>query len=235
MGAWAIAWGAFERLTTVAMFAAAIAVGWNVIARTSGDGGFSGEIARPAIAIDGAIDSDEMKIAARKGSESAKVAVIEFADFECPFCKSNARDVHPMIEREYVKPGKIRYLFYTSRWKACILERAASLKSLSVQDSRDGFGQRNELLFKRDGTASDVPPLAAEIGADDQVFGACMRGPVSEPIATNVKLGRYLGVQSTPTFVFGTFRADGSIALRSRIAGALPFREFKKVLDELVD
>src|SRR5687768_2217706 len=51
------------------------------------------------------LDGDPMK-----GDKSAKVVVVEFTDYQCPFCARHVRDTMPQIEAEYVKTGKVRYV-----------------------------------------------------------------------------------------------------------------------------
>jgi protein-disulfide isomerase len=64
-------------------------------------------------AVADALPRDPMSIAKDpvKGSRSAKVAVIEFSDFQCPFCGRYVKDTLPQLASEYVETGKVKYVF----------------------------------------------------------------------------------------------------------------------------
>ena len=165
------------------------------------------------------------------GNEKAKVTVIEFADFECPFCRSMWRDSLPPIKKEYIDTGKIKFVyrdFPLSFHPGA--EPAAEGGNCAREQGK--FWELHDKIFQEQdkqgqGTiqfsAQDVKKWAAGIGLDTAKFNACLdSGKYKTEVAKDIADGTAAGVSgTTTTFVNG----------RS-LVGAQPFSAFKTLIDE---
>jgi protein-disulfide isomerase len=190
--------------------------------------------ARPAVedVRELTIDVDRLEHVRGQGD----VVLVEFADYECPFCARHARDTAPAI-KQLIDAGKLRHAFFnfplTMHSNA---QKAAEAAECAAKQGR--FWEMHEQLFA-DAAALTTPGLvrsAERISLDVSAFTECMdQGKSSGVVKTQVELGRQLGVSATPAFFVGRRSRDGSISLVKRINGALPFERFDEVINDVSD
>jgi protein-disulfide isomerase len=159
----------------------------------------------------------------RIGPAAAKVTIVEFADFECPFCRAMAprvRDIRRKHPREVALVYRHDPLSYHPH--------AADAAKASVCAGRQGrFEALHDLLYARQDSLGAVPwpRLAAEAGVGDlAAFGACMRDPATQTrIDGDVRDAARLGVKGTPTFLVNDRMMSGAApgALEAAVERAL--------------
>jgi protein-disulfide isomerase len=160
------------------------------------------------------------------------VALVEFADFECPFCGSHARDVEPMIRQAFIDTGVLRQVFLNfplSKHQRAVPASEAAL----CAGKQDKFWEMRDALFLNQPTLADadLAKRARELGLDIALFTECIAGGKERSlIDRHKKTARALSVQSTPSFFLGIVKPDGSVELKKRINGALPFDEFRSAI-----
>ena len=163
------------------------------------------------------------------------VVLVEFADYECPFCARHTRNTAPTIKAELIDSGAIQHVFFNfplpihSR-----AEKAAEAAECAGQQGK--FWEMHQRLFD-DPTALEVSDLLAKadaLGLESAMFADCLDGGL---MATRIRAdqaqGRRLGVNSTPLFFVGTRQADGSVALQKRINGAVSVEIFKEAVRDI--
>ena len=74
-----------------------------------------------------------------KGSATAPVTVYEMSDFQCPYCKKFAQETFPQIERSYIKPGKVRWVFINFPLTSVHAHAAAAGELALCSAKQDGF------------------------------------------------------------------------------------------------
>jgi hypothetical protein len=94
-------------VTAVALLLATVFVVWNNAPSVRQL--FGSDPARTRIPVP--VDPIEIEGAATKGSSGAKIAIVEFSDFECPFCGAFSREILPTLDRDYIRPGKVKLIF----------------------------------------------------------------------------------------------------------------------------
>ena len=155
-----------------------------------------------------------------KGPADAPVTIVEFSDFQCPFCSR----VEPTIKQiESAYGDKIRFA-----WKNQPLPfhpNAMPAAKAAMAAYRQGkFWQMHDLLFanQRDLNDANYEKWAQQIGLDMAKFKKDMASPaVADEIAADSKEGQRLGANGTPSFFING---------RS-VVGAQPFESFKSVID----
>lgn len=155
-----------------------------------------------------------------KGPADAKVTIVEFSDFECPFC-SRVNPAIAQVMKEY--EGKVRVVFRHFPLPMHPNAPKAAEASLCADD-QGKFWEMHDALFANQQALSvpDLKDYAKTIGLDQAKFDACLdSGSKAEQVAKDMSEGEAAGVTGTPAFF-----VNGRM-----LAGALPFEEFKKVID----
>lgn len=170
---------------------------------------------------------DAHKATKRMGQSS--VVMVEFTDFQCPYCATFARETYPSIRRDFVDQKKLTYVSFAFPLER-IHPRARKASEAAECAARQGrYWEMHERLFL-DPAALQEPDVFARnavgIGLDEARFESCLATEAAAAVAADVAEGERLKVNSTPTFFLGTIRADGSIELVKRINGSAPIEDF---------
>ncbi|MBF0126477.1 MAG: DsbA family protein [Magnetococcales bacterium] len=156
-----------------------------------------------------------------KGDAKAPVTIIEFSDFECPYCR-RAQVVLKKVQEAY--GDKVRMVF---RHYPLPFHAKAPKASEAAQCAQDlgKFWPMHDLLFDEK-TKLEVPDLkvhAKTLGLDQEKFDKCLdSGKHGDRVMADLADGKKLGVTGTPTFFINGVR----------LVGAQPFEKFKAVIDE---
>lgn len=169
-----------------------------------------------------------------RGSTDAKVTVVEFSDFQCPFCKQHVLETQPALDKEFVDTGKVMWVF--KHFPLSIHAQAPAAGAAAECAADQGkFWEMHEALFENQSKWAVSEPnaaleaLAQDIGLDVEKFAACLEdGKAAERVTSDMSEGAPF-VQGTPTFIV-LYNGEGQI-----IPGALPLDTFKQVLQEAVD
>lgn len=173
-----------------------------------------------------------------RGANAAQVVLVEFSDYECPFCIRHYTQVTPLIEQTYVQSGKIRYAFrdfpidelHPQSIRAHVAARCAA------EQSPANFWNLHNRLFSKAGTHTPEALQAAAQAAGLKMgpFGTCVTNDKYSPtIRQSTAFAISLGASGTPFFVVGRME-PGSNQLKpiKTIPGAFPFSRFQEVIDE---
>jgi protein-disulfide isomerase len=156
-----------------------------------------------------------------KGPEAAKVTIVEFSDFQCPFC-SKARDTADKVVTNYA--GKVRLVFrdYPLPFHEKALKAAEAGQCANEQGKF--WEMHDEMFAHQDKLAlDDLKASAKKLGLDASKFDSCLDGSkYAEVVQQNLKAGQAAGVNGTPAFF-----VNGRM-----ISGAQPFEKFKEIVDE---
>ena len=173
--------------------------------------------------------------AAAKGSYNANVTLVEFGDFQCPFCDRYATQTEPQIDQQYIASGKINAVFLHFAWYGSDSTSAAiSSQCLNEQGK---FWEFHDILYKSQGAINsgwaspdNLRKFAAGIqGVDLNKYDNCMASGKYDPIIQkDVSLAKSFGFQGTPGFIIEN--RDGSN--QTTLAGAYPFSVFQQAIDQ---
>lgn len=215
-----------DAIVTVALLVAAA----TVIAKNL-PGGRNGGSGRPELVT---IPEAPLTIAGARtrGTPSARVALIEFLDYECPYCRKFDNEILPAIEKEYIATGKV--LLVLRHFPLAMHPFAP--KAAQAAECAGNFGlfwEMHDGLLRLDGALNDllVQKVASEVGLEASGFDKCYAQPSIETVDRDIELARQLDVRSTPTFFVGSILPDGTVRVTRAIPGALPIEEFIAALD----
>jgi len=183
--------------------------------------------------------SIEIATVPHMGASDAQVAVVEFSDFECPYCGRHFESTLPRIADEYVKTGKVLYIvrdFPIAQLHPHALKAAEAGRCAADQGK---FWPMHDMLFSNQEhlEAADLLSYAPLVGLDKNIFEQCFSSGVhSRDVRQAVTYGVSLGVNATPTFFIGRIDANrGTVHATIRLAGAYPYSTFKQKLDETLN
>ena len=172
-----------------------------------------------------------------KGEPGARIAIVEYSDFECPFCGKYSREIYPQIVDRYVKTGKVRYYFRDLPLPIHPNALPAALAARCAGD-QGKFWEMHDSLFANQAALSpkDFADRAAALGLDQAKFNDCFtRAKYADAIRRVASGARQMGIDGTPAFAIGQVRPDGEVITVNQVAlGADSFDEFKAVLDEVL-
>jgi protein-disulfide isomerase len=174
---------------------------------------------------------------------TAKLAIVEFSDYECPFCQRHFQQTYSEIKTNYVDTGKLIYVFrdYPLSFHEPAASREANSANcaLSLGDTNKFF-QMHDYIFTNtpsNGTGIDQTVLseyAGSIGIDRTAFDSCVSSETFKAeIQNDTDSGALAGVSGTPGFIIGTLAADGTVT-GNIISGAQPYSSFQTVIESLL-
>ena len=174
-----------------------------------------------------------------RGNENARVVVVEFSDYQCPYCGLFFRDTMPQLDREYIQAGKIKYVFNNLPIEEIHPAAFKAAQAVECAGEQNKFWQLHDRLFsnQRALSPSDLTSQAKAIELDMTKFNQCLAGEkAATAVRTGLQQAASLGIQGTPAFVIALVDArnpgDTNIKILSMIGGAQPFSVFKTAIDK---
>ena len=170
-----------------------------------------------------------------RGNKEAKVIVLEYSDYQCPFC---AR-VQPTLT-ELIKEYGSRVAFGYRHFPLPFHEEADEA-AIAVECARDQgkFETLHALLFKnqKNQFVEDLVGYADEIGLEnvDQYEKCIVEEKYRSRVLEDMKAGQEAGVTGTPGFLIGTFDPKSGRVRGELLSGARPLQDFKKALEKYLD
>jgi protein-disulfide isomerase len=167
-----------------------------------------------------------------KGAPTAPVTVYEMSDFQCPYCRRFALETFRTIEREYISPGKVRWVFVNFPLTS-IHGNAVGAAATAVCAARQGaFWPMHDLLYQYQETWAPLKEpgpffvsLADSVGISKAKLVECVKAPATlAEIRYEAEGAERAGASSTPTFYI-----EGGL-----LAGAHPLPVFRQVLDSIL-
>lgn len=172
-----------------------------------------------------------------KGKKDAKLTLIEFSEYQCPFCGRHVRDTYPTLDKEYVQTGKVKYVFRDLPLITIHKNAFKAAEAGHCAGDQGKFWEMHDRLFQNQ-KALEPAMLTAHaeaIGLDAKKFQACLDGgKYTEDIKKDMAEAAKYGITGTPTTVIGLTEPNGStIKVLKVLRGAKALAEFKEALDSL--
>jgi protein-disulfide isomerase len=161
------------------------------------------------------------------GKKDAKVQIVEFSDFQCPYCSRGAETMKA-IEKKYGSKISIAFKNYPLPFHERAQPAAEMGRCVKVIGGDDKFWKFHDIAFKnQDKLDNDnLLKFAKEAGANEAKVKECYdKGQFKADIQKDSEYGNKVGVRSTPTFFI-----NGQM-----VAGALPIEQFSEMIDDELD
>jgi protein-disulfide isomerase len=213
---------------TVIVLLVVVGIGSFVLARStmrSSDSGSAAAAAKDSGKAGGPADGPErFRVPLEgpsKGPATAKVNIVEFSDFQCPFCSKVVPTLH-QIEKEY--PTQVR-VFFRNNPLDFHPDAPLAAQAAAAAAEQGKFWEMHDKLFANQQALKrpDLERYAQELGLDVTKFKAALdNGSANVHVQQDLAVGRQIGVQGTPNFYINGIN----------LVGAQPFEAFKKVIDD---
>jgi protein-disulfide isomerase len=161
------------------------------------------------------------------GRTNAPLVLVEFTDFQCPFCKRFHDEVFPQLVRKYVESGQLR-IFSRSLPLPFHPNAEPAAQAALCAGEQDKYWAMREKLFatSEDLAATNIVRAAAGAGLELAKFQSCWGGKLFEAAVKNdAKEAGSVGITGTPSFVLGKPQGDKLTGVIIVGAQALPVFE----------
>ena len=172
----------------------------------------------PSLDMEALIDDDTVK-----GDKNAPVTIVEWSDFECPYCARFYEQTLNLIDEQYIKTGKVKLIyrdyplgFHNNAQKAA--------EAAECSDEQGKFWEMHNLLFEKGvtGGVSSFKQFAVDLGLNANEFNDCLNsGEMAAEVAKDMQDGQAAGIRGTPGFII-----NGQL-----VSGAQPFANFQQVIE----
>ncbi len=154
--------------------------------------------------------------AASLGLATAPVTIVEFTDYQCPFCARHATQTLAFLKREYIEPGKVRYVIRDLPLTELhpIAARAAGAARCAGAQSESAYWAYHDALFEAQKGLADstLTTLAMTAGLNADAFGTCLSANrFTTVVEEDAAEARAAGLGSTPAFVIGQTPSGDSL------------------------
>ena len=173
-----------------------------------------------------------------RGNKDAKFTVIEFSEYQCPFCSRHVKNTVPQLDKEYVQTGKVKYVFRDLPLESIHKNAFKASEAAHCANEQGKFWQMHDRLFENQ-QALEVAKLtehATAVGVDAKKFQACLdSGKYAADIRKDMAEADRLGVSATPTTLIAVSQPnDPNVKVVKVIRGAQSWAVFKAAFDELL-
>jgi len=169
-----------------------------------------------------------------KGSTKAKVVMVEFSDYECPFCAKHATGVGQDIDKEFIATGKLRQAFANNPLRSHRNAKLLALAAICAGEQNRYWEMHDALFSETPSTKDEIIALAENLSVDSDPFQSCLENSVepTKRIDEDTKKAQELAFKGTPAFAIGIVDEQGRIEIKKFIMGAAPLHVFEKAINE---
>src|SRR3990167_5472637 len=189
----------------------------------------------PAGPMEVSLDDDPVM-----GDKNAPLTMVEFSDYECPFCKRYFDQTLPEIKKDYVDSGKLKIVFRDL--PLSFHDPMATTEAIAANCAREQGGdskyfQFHDEMFKRTTSNGDgldraeIDKIAADVGLNASNFKTCLdTEKYKDEVSKDLSDASNVGADGTPTFFIGKSEAGNKIT-GTKLMGAQPYSAFKTIID----
>src|SRR3990170_3253719 len=173
----------------------------------------AGEAANKLPRVNVSADDDPVR-----GDKKASVTIIEFGDYQCPYCEIFFSQVLPQIEKRYIQTGKVKFI-YRDFPLSFHQYAGKAAEATECADEQGKFWDFHDKLYKNQNSLdlASLKIYAQQLGVDTTKFNACLdSGKMRAEVQKDVSDGGGYGVSGTPAFFINGVN----------VQGAKPFSEF---------
>ena len=165
------------------------------------------------------------------GNPAAPITIVEYTDFQCPFCSRHFNETFPQIKSQFVDEGIVRYVFKDFPLNNIHPQAAVAAEAARCAGDQEAYLEMHNLLFERQNDWSGQAPIdifteyAGELGLDADAFKQCLSDDkYASAVEADLQEGIELGVTGTPAFFINGYF----------LSGAQPFTLFEQAIEGLL-
>ena len=172
------------------------------------------------------------------GEKNAKVTLVEFTDYQCPFCARHASQTMPQIINDYVKTGKVKYVLRHFPLESMHAAAAKAAEAAMCANEQGRFWEMHSRLLAnpRALEPKNLSEHAQALALELPKFQQCLdSGKYASAVREDLAEGQQAGVNGTPSFFLGlTGAGQTRLKATKMLEGAQPYPAFKEAIDGLL-
>jgi protein-disulfide isomerase len=156
------------------------------------------------------------------GPANAAITIIEFSDYQCPYCRRWHEEVFNRIRQDY--PDQVRIVYRDFPLSSIHPEALPAAEAAGCANEQGAFWAYHDLLFSSSDLSEEIYiQYATDLGLDMEKFKACIAsGRYNDEVQGDLQYASNIGVSSTPTFFLNGLP----------VVGAQPYDVFKEVIEK---
>jgi len=174
-----------------------------------------------------------------KGDPNAPITIVEFSDFQCPFCARFFSETLPLIQKNYIETGKVKFVYRDFPIPSIHQNAIPAAIAAECADEQGMFWEYHDKLFENQiqwqdldnqNVVSTFEQFAEELSLDTDTFNTCLESAkYLEEVQNDLDEGVLYGVAGTPGFFIGNEKIGYGM-----VSGAQPYAAFQQVFDQLL-
>src|SRR3990172_412896 len=175
-----------------------------------------------------------------KGDPNAPITIVEFSDFQCPFCARFFTDTLPLIEKNYIETGKVKFVYRDFPIPSIHQNAIPAAIAAECADEQGMFWEyhdkilENQILWQdldNQNVVRTFEQFAKELALDTDSFNTCLESAkYLDEVQNDLNEGVSYGVTGTPGFFIGNEKIGYGM-----VSGAQPYAAFQQVFDQLLE
>ena len=169
------------------------------------------------------------------GSESAKVTIVEFGDYQCHQCYNWFHNTKDSVVENYIETGKVNLVFVDLAFLGRDSPKAAAASYCAEEQGK--YWEYHDILYNfQEGIDSGwanserLKAFAQNLELDEDLFNSCVdSGKFNKRVQFNISEAKKQGASGTPTFIIVNSNGE-----QQKLVGAQPYSVFKNVLDAMI-
>ena len=171
----------------------------------------------------------------RMGNAEAKIIIIEYSDYQCPYCGSFHLEVFPMLKQKYIDTGIAQYIHKDLPLTLIHSQAMPAALAANCAGRQNRYWEMNHGLYANQGQLGQTLyyKLARELKLDEEKFTSCLKDSAgTRDILRDTSEALRFGINATPSFVIG--KVEGNTLTVAGISkGVLSFEDFAQVIERL--
>ncbi len=166
-----------------------------------------------------------------RGNKNAKIALVEYSDFDCPYC-ATFHETESKIVSEYGDKVMWVYRHFPLDMHPESHKKAEASECVFAQGGNDKFWEFSDKLFKEVPKVADLGPIVTSLGLDANKFNDCLtKGEQTQKVKDQFNDGLKAGVQGTP----GSHIMNMETGEVTTLGGAVPYENLKQMVDSILN
>jgi protein-disulfide isomerase len=169
-----------------------------------------------------------------RGSQSARLVMVDFTDYQCPYCGRYARDTLPKIIQQYVDSGKLRYAILDLPLSSHPKAPKAAEASHCAGDQEKFWEMHDQMMAKQE-LLDNLSSYATSLNLDISKFEECLKtNKYAADIRKAIPIATKLGIRAVPCFILAESDPKNPLKVRAiaTIRGAMPLGDFQAEIDK---
>jgi protein-disulfide isomerase len=173
-----------------------------------------------------------------KGDAAAPLVLVEYTDYQCPFCGRHFANTVPSLASEYVDAGKLRYVLRDMPLESIHPQAFKAAEAARCAGDQGRYWEMHDALFQNQRALGELQlkHYAKGLGLDMATFEACLDdGRHGDAVRADIAEAQSAGISGTPTFFLAVEGEDGKLKTLQKIRGAQPYAAFKSAIDAALE